>query len=273
MSEDCQVLYQCTCMTVLCVVILLIKKKSIRIPSIDILKLCLLGAIGIGGTDYLISLAFARLDVGTAIMIHFIFPTLVLLSMIVFGGRKVTFLSVSAVVLSIIGLFCAVTSHTGLSLIGLVGALGSAITCAIFMIANERSAVAHYPSALRMFYMSLGAMAVALVKVVLSGTFSLPANKNVALILFGVVSLITATGYILLAYGTQLIGAEVASFLDLLEPVFGAIFGWIIYREVITLKAFIGYLLIPLSIYLIAEDSARMRRTEDGADTRKQHST
>lgn len=265
MKEDCQVLYQCFCMVVLYALSILVKKRRFRLPMKDSLELIMLGAIGLGGTDYLVALAFGQLNVGTAVMIHFMFPSLVLLATVVFFGRKLSLLSFSAVVVSAAGLYCAATPSGGLPIVGLLGALGSAITYSIFVIANDRSNVAHYPTVIRMFYMSLGATIFALGKVSLSGSFSLPISRNVSLVLFGAVAFLCAVGYLLMAYGTERIGAAEASFLSMLEPAFGALFGILIYHEVISPKALIGYLLIPLSIFLIAKDDSKQLRAKSSS--------
>lgn len=221
----------------------------------DIAELFVLGAVGMGATDYLLNLAYELLPVSTVVMLHFLYPAIVLVISCGVFHQGISVLSAGAVVLSIFGLILVGGLQGGVSLQGVIFALGSALSYAFFVTANQHGQVNRLPLMVKLFYMSLITMIIYLMKTGFSRHFSLPPDFKTGAIAIGVVGLGSLLAFYLITAGIKQIGARKASFLNMLEPVAGVVLSVLIYRESFPLRSLIGCLCIVGSVLFIAFDS------------------
>lgn len=255
MEADCLLCYQTVTMVLGAACLLAVKKISIQIPIQDIAELFVLGAVGMGVTDYLLNLAYELLPVSTVVMLHFLYPAIVLVISCGVFHQGISVLSAGAVVLSIFGLILVGGLQGGVSLQGVIFALGSALSYAFFVTANQHGQVNRLPLMVKLFYMSLITMIIYLMKTGFSRHFSLPSDFKTGAIAIGVVGLGSLLAFYLITAGIKQIGARKASFLNMLEPVAGVVLSVLIYRESFPLRSLIGCLCIVGSVLFIAFDS------------------
>lgn len=254
MDPSCVLFYQALLMSFSCFIVLKLKKVSIRIDTKNTVSLLLLGAVGMGFTDYFLNLGMKQMQVSSVIMLHFLYPTIVLLISMAFFRQKLTGLTAVAVALSVLGLILVTDLSGTITPLGAAFAIGSAIAYALFVIANERGSFNRYNLILRLFYMSVGMGSVYGIKSVVSEVISLPASPDVWFVLVAIVGIISVLGFYFMTAGIKLLGASRAAFINMLEPVTAVIGGILFYHDIITVRSIIGCLCVLLSVLFIAMD-------------------
>lgn len=262
MTSDCVLFYQVIVMTVGTALAMVVRHVPFHIPCKVAAKLLILGVVGMGCTDFLLNSAYGYLQVSTVLMLHFLYPSIVLMLSAVILRQRMTKFAVSAIILSIIGLALVTGKTDSIHPIGALCALGSALTYAIFAVANDKGDVNRYPLVLKLFYMSLGTAVVYGTKTFLSGNFSIPVNAKTTVILIGVVGIGSLLGFYFVTDGIKRIGAGCAAFINMLEPVTGVLGGVMIYHETLTSQAGIGCASILAAVLLVAFDGVHREKVE-----------
>lgn len=265
MSGDCVLFYQILVMLAVSALAMAARGDPFRLPAKMILRLLALGALGMGGTDYLLNLSYGYLQVGTVLMLHFLYPAMVLIIMVAVFHQRLSRLAVCAVALSLLGLVLVSGVSGGVNPTGAALALGSGATYAFFTVSNEKGGAEHLPLFTRLFYMSLGTFLIFCPKTLLSGNFSVPADLPTGLVLLGGVGLGCFLAFYLITAGIRQIGAERVAFLNMLEPVTGVLAGVLIYREILTARSVCGCACVLASVLLIALDGRKKADAERAA--------
>lgn len=262
MTSDCVLFYQAIIIVLGTALAMVVRHVSFRISCKAAAKLMILGVVGMGCTDFLLNSAYGYLQVSTVLMLHFMYPSIVLILSAVIFRQRITKFSAGAIILSIMGL-ALITGKTGsIHPIGALCALGSALTYAIFAVANDKGDVNRYPLVLKLFYMSLGTSVVYGAKTFLCGNFSIPVNAKTAVILVGVVGIGSMLGFYFVTDGIKRIGAGRAAFINMLEPVTGVLGGVMIYHETLTSQAGIGCASILAAVLLVAFDGVHREKAQ-----------
>lgn len=262
MTADCTLFYQTLTMMGGAALVLLVTRTAVKIPRREVCMLLFMGAVGMGGTDYLLNLSYCHLQVSTVLMLHFLYPAMVLLASALLFRQKISKTTGCAVVLSVAGLVLVTDLSGGMDPLGTVLALVSACTYAFFVLSNDYGSVNRNTLLVKLFYLSIGATAVYGVKTFLSGSFSLPADGKTALVLFGVVGIGSLLAFYFITAGVKLVGAGKAAFLNMLEPITGILGGVLLYQESIGFRGWAGCFCVLLSVLLIGLDGAK-----DGGET------
>ena len=228
----------------------LIRKESFRLSRKTALSLLLTGAIGLFFTDYLLNLAYTLLPVGFVTMIHFLYPTIVCLIMVVCFREKLTKGKVGAIVFSVAGLILlSGGDYTG-SGKGILVALATSFAYAFYMVANDRLPTGEVPLMARSFYLNLITAVTGLCVNGFTHSVTLPHGAgNIAVSIL--IGCLISTAVILLNAGIRKLGAAKAGFLNMLEPVVSLIVSAIVYRYSVTAAAIVGSILILGSLLLI----------------------
>lgn len=257
MTSDCIVFYMTLAMIATTALVLILKKESPRMnPSLAV-KLLALGAIGMGGTDYFLDQAYVSLPVSVVVMLHFLYPSIVLVIMVAGFHHHLSASKIGAVLFSILGLVLISNTSGGLDAAGAAYAIGSACTYAFFVIANDYGEIRQQSLIVKLFYVSIGASIAIGPGTLASGHLSAPVGWSTALMLFGGVGLGTLLAFYLVTVGIRHIGAERAAFFNMLEPITGVLIGAAAYHETLTAKSIIGCVCVLLSVLFIAFDGYR----------------
>jgi DME family drug/metabolite transporter len=135
-------------------------RKSLRLPAADLVRMFVLGILGVAASNYLYYLAIQRTNVATAIILQYTAPVWVLLYTFVRGLQKPTLQRIAAVALAVSGiaLVIGIFSSGGFRLdaIGVLASLAAAFSFAFYNIGGH-SILARYDRWTVLLYVILSA--------------------------------------------------------------------------------------------------------------------
>lgn len=229
---------------------LIIQKKFLRVPLKQCVTLMILGFLGMGATAYLLNLSYTFIPVGLSTMLHFSYPTLVVIITTFFFKEKFNTAKVYAILASFLGMFLIANLSGGGEQIGILFALTSGMTYALYIVGNDKGTVNRFPLLLKIFYASAGTACIFGIQTL--GNISLPSAGIDIFLLFGVCGLGTLAAYYFLTKGIKLVGAVTASFFNMLEPIFSLLISTIVYQDALEIKSILGGILILSAVFIIA---------------------
>lgn len=226
------------------------RRESFRLNRRQTGAMALTGILGLFLTDYLLNLAYTMIPVGFTTMIHFMYPTLVCVAMCILFHEKITPGKIGAIACSIVGLILISGGGLSGSIAGILTALATAFTYCFYMISNDKSAANEVPLMARSFYLNLFVVIAASVLAVIRKDAVFPQSTgDWALSLL--VGVMLSTAVMLLNAGIKKLGAGVASFINMLEPVTSMIVSIIVFRYQVSAAAIAGCALILISLVLV----------------------
>src|SRR6266496_4776746 len=115
--------------------------RQLRLPWHDLLRVIVLGLLGVAASNYFYYLAIQRTNVATAIIVQYTAPIWVLLYMVARGFERATLSKIASVLLAIIGiaLVIGLFGHGGLQLdtLGVIAALIAAFSFTFYNIGGH----------------------------------------------------------------------------------------------------------------------------------------
>lgn len=252
----CVTFYSSAILTLICLALVRIKGYSLKIKWTQVLYLAFLGITGMGVTSALISLAMNHIPVGLATILHFLYPTIVSIAMVVFFRQKLTKWKIFAIICSIFGMLLITDmSHSGhISITGILLALCSSLTYSFYIIANDRGSVNELPLLVKLVYSGLGSSLLFGAISALRGEITLPNTLAAGMVMVCFCGFGYMTAYYLITAGIKRIGASAASFVNMLEPVTSVVVSTLIYRYALESRTILGMALILSSVFLVAMD-------------------
>lgn len=235
----------------------LLKKRSLRGRPVQVLQAALMGTAGMLVTAMLLNNAYLYLPVGVAIMLNFLYPTVVCVVMGTVFRQGFTGLQLSAIACSIAGMVFLAGKGGDLHPVGLLCALASAFSYGGYLIANEKGPANELPIETKLFYVSLPGTVLFWIVAPVTRTLAAPAGGMTGWAYVVGAGLFTVCGYFLMMYGISKMGASTAAFVSMLEPIVSVVFGTVWFHDPITAGVVIGGLLVLGSILLIAIDGSR----------------
>ena len=227
--------------TLVCLVMALVKKRSFRALKIQIVQSLLMGVFGLLITALLLNNSYLYLPVGTAIMLNFLYPSIVCIVMGIVFKEGFSKYQIAAIVVSVIGMGFAVAS---------------AFVYGGYLIANEKGPANELPIEVKLFYVSLPGTILYCFIAPMTGTLVAP-PKSIDVAFIIAVGLFNAGGYFFMMYGISKLGAAIASFVSMLEPIVSVIFSTLWFHDPVTIGIVVGGGLVMASILLIAIDGAK----------------
>ena len=229
------------------------RKTTVQFKGSDLSLLflsgfCCLFKILLLGSNY------SHIGVGMATSLHFLYPVFISILLAIFWKNRMSLQQIIALVLSVIGMaFLAGTGGTG-SLAGILLALGSGLTHAIYMILLDRTVLKELPAETVLLYTGI-VISVSL----FAGSFLFPDTLNLNLPLPAYLFMIgyglcAYAGHAILKKGIAIIGSQPAGLLSLLEPVSSIFFGILFLNETLTVSKSIGIVILLVSILLVLSD-------------------
>jgi len=227
------------------------KKESFRLTKTELIHVALTGVIGLFITDYMLNVAYGLIPVGFTTMIHFLFPTIVVMGMIILFKERMTRGKLGAIVLSILGLALISGGDFKGSAAGILVALSTAFAYSFYMIENEKGPVRTIPQMPRLFYINLFVVTAALILIAARGgavfpTGPMPIFKSV---LCGVM---LGLGLMMENKSIAMIGAGSVAFFNMVEPTTSFLVSLIVFRYHVPLISFVGCACILGSLTMTA---------------------
>lgn len=252
----CVVFYSQLILTVLAFLLTRIRRESLKVKWNDALYLMILGAVGMGVTSFLVNSATQRIPVGLTIILHFLYPTIVAVVMILFFQQKFTVFKLVAIVCSVGGMVL-ITNMDGngeISVTGILLALASSLTYSFYMIANDKGKVNELPLLVKLVYSGLGSSILFGLSSVFQGEVRLPGTAKAGIVLLVVCGFGNLGAFYFITAGIKRIGASTASFVNMLEPITSVIVSVIVYHDNLSAKIIVGMAMILSAVLLVAMD-------------------
>lgn len=241
--------------SIACLLLAAVKKKSLRASGPRLIQALLMGACGMMLTALLLNSSYLYLPVGTAIMLNFLYPTVVCVVMGTVFKAGFSRLQAAAIVVSIIGMVFLTGAGGKMPPVGIALAIASAFSYGAYLIANEKGPANQLPIEAKLFYVSLPGTVIFGILSAVTGTLQAPAGGAAGwALLIGGSGLFTVTGYFLMMYGVSRLGASTAAFVSMLEPIVSVVFGTVWFKDPITLGIVAGGCLVMVSILFITLD-------------------
>ena len=241
--------------SLVCLIMARLKGRSLKASRIQLIQALIMGASGMMFTALLLNTSYLYLPVGTAIMLNFLYPTVVCIVMGTVFREGFTKLQVAAIVVSITGMAFLTGAGGKMPLIGIVTAIASSLTYGGYLVANEKGPANELPIEAKLFYVSLPGTVIFAVLSAATGTLQAPAGGLSGwALLIGGSGLFTVSGYFLMMYGVSRLGASTAAFVSMPEPIVSVVFGTIWFDDPVTLGIVAGGCLVITSILFITFD-------------------
>jgi drug/metabolite transporter (DMT)-like permease len=225
-----------------------------------------MGLVGVAGTQLVYFAALQRIPVGTAVLIEYMAP--LLLVGVAWATTRRTPQAVVLVgsVVALVGLVLVVSpgGASSFDLLGLVFALAAMVGCAAYYVIAARPSDGLPPVALAAAGLLLGGVALALAGLVglvpFTAAFGAYAVLGlvlpwwVPLLVVGVIA--TALAYAASITASEMLGSRLASFVGLLEVVAATFYAWLLLGEQLTLAQLGGGALILVGIAFVRSEKA-----------------
>lgn len=228
------------------------QKISLRLTKKDLLLVVLVSIFGSFLTTLMLYSSFSYISVGMASVLHYFFPIFVVLVSIVIFKEKTSWWKILALVLGFAGVLTFMGGAAESNLIGLLLAVGSAITYAAMLISVERTALSKFHCVKLTFYTSLIASPVAFIVGLAGNKLNLQMTAEAWLYSFVVSLMVGVIGFTLLNYAIVKIGASSTSVISMAEPLSGVLFGFLILGEKLTPLNWLGCILIMSGVAIIS---------------------
>ena len=238
--------------TVFLAITLLIKGESLKIDWNDLGRLLLLAVFYIVSSVFLMW-GYDYMSSGVATTIHFMYPVITTVIMMVFFKEKKSFWRIMAVIMAIVGV--GFLSHTGsgaqLSVVGVLIVLMSSIGYALYLVAIGQMKKLKVKGMKLTFYVFLLSTIILWAGMLITGNVQPIENGNMLINLLLLALIPTVVSNLTLVEAIKNIGSTLTSVLGAMEPVTAVLLGIVVFSEPFTLMIAIGIVLIVLAVSII----------------------
>ncbi len=234
----------------------LVRRESFALTRRQLRDMILAGVIGRGATEIFLVTAYTMVPAGVATMVHFFFPTIVCIASVIIFHEKWAWYKLAAIALSIFGLFGIAGGVSGGSIRGIVCAGITSFTFAYYYLMTERSSIAKLPTMVMLFYIHLFAGIANAAVVTARGEWIAGLGPRMYLVLF-ISGFMCFLGFFFLGRGIPVIGADIAAFINMLEPVTSIVLSVVLLHQVISGQTVIGCVLIIGALFVSAVGERR----------------
>lgn len=233
--------------------VLLVKRESFKVSKFEFTILSSLGVLFAASALSLYT-SFKYMDSGIASTILFAYPVMVAVIMAFFFKEKTSFLTVCAIVLSIVGIVLLYRGdgNETLSVVGVLLVLVSSLTYAVYIVVVNRSKIRLNPFKETFYIMAVAAVVVFLYSLCSPSTnlIAIPGAHSLFWLVF--LALVpTIVAMTLLNMSIERIGSTPTAVLGALEPVTAVIISIFVFEGAFTARLMLGIVLILFSVLII----------------------
>src|SRR3954469_9634756 len=224
----------------------LTRPQLMRVRRRDLRQLAFLGICGLALVHATYYAAIDRLEIGVALVIQYTAPLLLLLWLRFRHRRRVATSLWGAVGLSIVGCTLVVRGYDPGTLdgLGVLYAVGAAVTFAIYLVASERAGQRYESVTTLVWAFGFATLFWAVVQ----PWWSFPFSKVDLWLGLGVIVVGTLLPFICVVAALRHLPAPRAAVAATLEPVLGAIFAWWLHDEHLALVQLLGGALVLVAV-------------------------
>ncbi len=231
-----------------------VKGVSLKCSGKEILAMGLL-SIFYAATSFFLTASYKYISSGTATTIHFFYPVVVALAMILLFGEKVSIWKIIAIVAGIAGVFFLSGGITGekISLTGLILVLVTVITYPTYVVGVNQTPVVMRMNGMKQTFLVLFFSAIIFfVNVLVKGAHFSPLSTSYQWEYAIALAIIpTLVSDFALIYAIQMAGSTITAILGCMEPLVAVICGVIFFGERFTLNSLTGMLLVFAAVFII----------------------
>ncbi len=228
-----------------------LQKKSFRVDKKHWLSIFGFGMLYVfTGTVLLISYQF--IDSGLATTLHFLYPIVVTLIMVIFYSERLTFTKIASALMSVggVALLC-LGSGDDVNVKGVLIALTTAFSYAFYIILVNSSKASRMDVVIFTFYVLLSGAIVSFILSLFWGGFQPISGVSSFVNLFLLALLATVVSNFALVKAVKMVGSTITSILGSVEPVTAILVGVLVFGEAFGLRSLAGIILVLLSVYLV----------------------
>lgn len=230
-----------------------------------------LGAMAIlsifyAATSFFLTASYKYISSGTATTIHFFYPVVVALAMMLFFRERVSVWKLIAIAAGVAGVFFLSGGVSGekISLTGLILVLVTVITYPAYLVGVNRNPVVMKMDGMKQTLLVLGYSAVIFfINVMVKGAHFTPLTTGehwaYALCLAIIPTLVSDFALI---YAIQLAGSTITAILGCMEPLVAVICGVIFFGEAFTANSLAGMILVFAAVFIIIIVCSREKQAE-----------
>ena len=195
--------------------------------------------------------SYSYIGVGTATVLHFLYPLFVCLINFLFYKQKLNKMHILCLILSFLGVVCFIEKGQT-SFIGFFLAIISSLFFAYYMVGMDHTSIREVsPYVFNFYLVSFNTIIIAIVAFFTHSFHIMPISGY--LISASVAILASLIGVVLLQKGIYYLGASLAAILSTLEPFTSILFGILFLNEKLTIQIAVGCVLILISTFLLVK--------------------
>ena len=235
--------------------------QSFALKKKEILPL-VIGGLLFSASSLLLYSSYNYMDAGIASTILFVYPVMVAVIMALFFHEKLSFITLSCIVLALsgIGLLYKGDGEGSLSLVGMLLVILSSLSYAVYIVGVNQSSLKEMPTSKLTFYALFFGSSLYIVRtnfcMDLDAIPTLPAWGNILAMAF----LPTVISLLCTAISIHHIGSTPTAILGALEPVTAVFFGVMIFGEQLTPRLIAGILMIIAAVSFIVVGKTVVRK-------------
>jgi len=229
-----------------------LQNKTLKIKPSALPSISMIAALGCCVTPLLLFTSYKTIASGTATVLHFVYPAVVVIGNIIFYRQRPKWGNVISVIVCVSGIAMFYDPSLSIELEGCIWALLSGVAFALYVIILPHFKYKEIKGFLFSFYIAAASAVMMFLYCLITKQIALPETlKGWGLCLLFAI-LITTGAVVLFQQGTFIIGSEKASILGTLEPITAVIVGIVLFGDPSNSRTVIGTLLVILASLLIA---------------------
>ncbi len=237
--------------------ILKVQRVSLKLTRREARDILLVGFLGFAPTGALLYIAFSYAPVGLATVLHYMYPVVVTLGGALLFKEKVNPPTAAALVLATVGMLLFFDDAAGAGFFGLLLALISAFTYAVYMLGVARTSLKNLPPFKISFYFSGCSAVLAGVFAAATGNFTLSFQPLGWVYTVLIALLVSVGAFTLVQVAIKLSGPSTAAILSTVEPITSVALGVAVLGETLGIAKGIGGALIIASVLVITIAGSR----------------
>lgn len=217
----------------------------------DVMKV---GFFGNTLTVVLLYSSYSYIGVGSATVLHFLYPLFVCLFNFLFYKQSLNKKQMLCLGLAIIGILCFIDQSSS-SMLGFVLAVASGIFFAYYMIGMDHSSIREIsPYVFNFYLVVMNSIVIFILGLIMNSINLLPLEAyGLSMIVAVMTSLV---GVVLFQKGICCLGASLTAILSTLEPITSIVVGIFFLSESLTLFKTIGCILVLISTFILVKNQA-----------------
>lgn len=233
---------------------------SLSVPWNRMPKIALIAVLGCCATPYLLFSSYRFISSGTATVLHFIYPAMVVLGSAVFLRTGIGKWELVSVLVCVLGVAMFYTPGESVNWRGSVLAISSGGTFAAYVLLLSAFRRGNVSAMVLSFYVAAISAAVMFALCIITGQLAFPVSVKGWGLSVVFAFAVSAGAVVLFQFGTFLIGGQRASILSTLEPITSIIIGAAIFQEEPTWRTLTGAALVILAGILIALFDSKQKK-------------